>query len=109
MKLIAFYGSSTGADTGRKERALFDQAGPIPRFDLAPTSEGGKAGKQPALWAQRGGTTWGGWGVARDLLRGAWCLMSSAPRRADSQRSFRCQQSRDLWTVGGLEEATQAG
>lgn len=99
MKLTAFCGSSTGADMGREE-SLSDQAGQIPHFDLASKSVGEEQEAACAQWARRGGAAWGGWRVAGDLLRGAWCLMSSAPERADSQRSLRCQQSRDLWTAG---------
>lgn len=46
MKLIAFYRNSTGAYTGREERALFDQAGEVRIFMwLASLKEGEQASR----------------------------------------------------------------
>lgn len=42
----------------------------------------------------------GWWGVACDPLSEEQCFISKASRSADLQRSFRCQQNRDLWTAG---------
>lgn len=42
--------------------------------------------------------------MACDLLRAECCFISTASGSADVQRSFRGQQSRDLWTAGEAEE-----
>lgn len=93
-------GAVQGVDIGREERALFDQASEFCILTWHLSLKGENQQAACTQLAPRGGTIQGRWRVACDLLREEWCFISKASRSADLQRSFRCQQSRDLWPAG---------